>query len=251
LRGSSDFYRIRVGDYRIGVAVEGDEVEFVRCLHRRDIYGYFPYRFGLSYYAGAHAATRIATSLMEIPHTDRLIAERLRAEHFVELRRMHRDRRVMATLAPAGAPNGGVLSDEETRQFLRRHLDHWERHGYGLWVFRDRADGHFVGRAGLHSTNAGGKEEVELAYALMAEYWGRGLATEVAEGILAVAFGRLHMTEVVCFTLTTNRASQRVMEKVGFEYERDFVHAGLPHVFYRITASGWKGRGGDLRSSDT
>ncbi len=58
------------------------------------------------------------------------------------------------------------------------------------------------------------------------------------------------MTEVVCFTLTTNRASQRVMEKAGFEYERDIVHAGLPHVFYRITASGWKGRGGDLRSSD-
>jgi [ribosomal protein S5]-alanine N-acetyltransferase len=189
-------------------------------------------------------------TLIETFHTDRLIAERLRAEHFVELRRMHRDRRVMATLAPAGAPNGGVLSDEETRQFLRRHLDHWERHGYGLWVFRNRADCHFVGRAGLHSTNAGGKEEVELAYALMAEYWGRGFATEMAEGILAVAFGRLRMTEVVCFTLTTNRASQRVMEKAGFEYERDIVHAGLPHVLYSLTASGWKARGGDLRSTN-
>ena len=42
LSGSRDFYRIRVGDYRIGVAVEGDEVKFVRCLHRRDIHGYFP-----------------------------------------------------------------------------------------------------------------------------------------------------------------------------------------------------------------
>jgi mRNA interferase RelE/StbE len=42
LSGTSGFYRIRVGDYRIGIAVEGDEVEFVRCLHRRDIYRYFP-----------------------------------------------------------------------------------------------------------------------------------------------------------------------------------------------------------------
>ena len=42
LSGNSGFYRIRVGDYRIGIAVEGDEVEFVRCLHRRDIYRYFP-----------------------------------------------------------------------------------------------------------------------------------------------------------------------------------------------------------------
>lgn len=42
MSGASGFYRIRVGEYRIGVAVEGDEVEFVRCLHRRDIYRYFP-----------------------------------------------------------------------------------------------------------------------------------------------------------------------------------------------------------------
>ena len=42
MSGSSGFYRIRVGDYRIGLVVEGEEVEFVRCLHRRDVYRYFP-----------------------------------------------------------------------------------------------------------------------------------------------------------------------------------------------------------------
>lgn len=40
--GGGDYYRIRVGDYRIGVALEGETVAFVRCLHRRDIYRYFP-----------------------------------------------------------------------------------------------------------------------------------------------------------------------------------------------------------------
>jgi len=38
LRGASGFYRIRIAEYRIGIAVETAEVEFVRCLHRRDIY---------------------------------------------------------------------------------------------------------------------------------------------------------------------------------------------------------------------
>ena len=42
LSGASDLYRIRVGDYRIGIAFEGGRVEFVRSLHRRDIYRYFP-----------------------------------------------------------------------------------------------------------------------------------------------------------------------------------------------------------------
>jgi ribosomal-protein-alanine N-acetyltransferase len=179
---------------------------------------------------------------LETFSTDRLIAERLRPKHFDELRRMHRDPTVMATLAPAGAPNGGILSDKETQQFIHRHLDHWDRHGYGLWAFRDRANGRFVGRAGLYNTHVGGNDEVELAYALVAEYWNQGLATEMAEAILKVAFGQLHMTDLVCFTLTTNRASRRAMEKAGFEYERDVVHAGLPHVLYRVTASGWRER---------
>ena len=42
MSGTSNFYRIRVGDYRIGIAVAGDTVEFVRCLPRRDLYRFFP-----------------------------------------------------------------------------------------------------------------------------------------------------------------------------------------------------------------
>ena len=40
--GASNAYRIRVGGYRIGVFVEGDTVEFARCLARKDIYRQFP-----------------------------------------------------------------------------------------------------------------------------------------------------------------------------------------------------------------
>ena len=42
MSGSSGYYRVRVGDYRIGLAIAGEEVEFVRVLNRRDIYRYFP-----------------------------------------------------------------------------------------------------------------------------------------------------------------------------------------------------------------
>ncbi len=172
--------------------------------------------------------------------TDRLLAERLRPADFDDLCRLHRDPRVMATLAPAGHPTGGVLTDEETGQFLRRNLAHWDRHGYGLWAVRDRRDGRFVGRGGLRRVQIGDHEEVELGYALMADAWGRGLATELARAAVRVGFERLGLADIVCFTLTTNRASQRVMEKAGFRYERDLTHAGLPHRFYRLTAAQWR-----------
>jgi mRNA interferase RelE/StbE len=42
MSGGGKYFRIRVSDYRIGIVVDGDEIEFVRCLHRRDIYRFFP-----------------------------------------------------------------------------------------------------------------------------------------------------------------------------------------------------------------
>ena len=42
LQGHEDFYRIRVGDYRIGLFVEGETIAFVRVLHRKEVYRYFP-----------------------------------------------------------------------------------------------------------------------------------------------------------------------------------------------------------------
>jgi RimJ/RimL family protein N-acetyltransferase len=51
---------------------------------------------------------------------------------------------------------------------------------------------------------------------------------------VTVAFENLGMSDLVAFTLPINQASRRVMEKIGFSFERDIVHAGLPHVLYRI-----------------
>ena len=42
LSGYQHYYRIRIGDWRIGLKMEGDVVQFVRCLHRREVYRFFP-----------------------------------------------------------------------------------------------------------------------------------------------------------------------------------------------------------------
>ena len=42
LKGGDRYYRIRIEDYRVGLTLEGDTVTFVRFLHRKDIYRYFP-----------------------------------------------------------------------------------------------------------------------------------------------------------------------------------------------------------------
>jgi ribosomal-protein-alanine N-acetyltransferase len=51
-----------------------------------------------------------------------------------------------------------------------------------------------------------------------------------------VAFAReeLALDEIAAWTLTTNVASQRVLEKAGLVHERDFEHVDLPHRYYRL-----------------
>ncbi len=166
-------------------------------------------------------------------HTHRLVATRLQDTDLSELCRMDQDARVMATL-------GGTRTEERTRQYLRTNLDHWDKHGFGIWVFRAASDRSFVGRGGLRHVNIDGHDEVEVAYALMSEFWGCGLATEMARALLKIGFEQLALAQLVTYTLTTNQASRRVMEKVGFTFEREFVHGarGLPHVLYRIIRDG-------------
>ena len=148
---------------------------------------------------------------------------------FAELCLLHHDARVMETL-------GGVRSDAETRRFLEEKTAHWERHGFGMWMFRDRSDGAFVGRGGLQHMVVEGVPEVEVGYTVRAEDQGKGFATEMTQRMVEIGFERLGLANIVAFTLPTNVASRRVMEKTGFEFEREVDHAGYRQVLYRRLA---------------
>jgi mRNA interferase RelE/StbE len=42
LSAKGNYYRIRIGDYRMGIKIEKDEITLLRFMHRKDIYKYFP-----------------------------------------------------------------------------------------------------------------------------------------------------------------------------------------------------------------
>jgi RimJ/RimL family protein N-acetyltransferase len=165
--------------------------------------------------------------------TKHFFLEPLADEHFPLLDAFQRDARVMATL-------GGVRSEDETRRHVDEQVAHWAAHGFGLWIARAADTGVFVGRAGLRHVEAAGLPEVEVAYALVPDLWGRGLGTELAAECVRFGFEELGRSDLVCFTMTTNAASRRVMEKAGFRYEREFERAGLPHVLMRLRVADWR-----------
>lgn len=157
----------------------------------------------------------------------RLVYERLRLAHASELGPLLLDAHVYRTLHPGPAPTAA-----DVRAHAQVKEEHWERHGFGYWLLRDRGTGVMVGRGGLQHTHVEGAEAVEIGWAIVADRWGQGLATELAQTSIELGFGSLELAELVAYTLPDNVASRRVMEKTGFAYQRDIVHADLPHVLY-------------------
>jgi [ribosomal protein S5]-alanine N-acetyltransferase len=161
--------------------------------------------------------------------TPRLICERLVPAHEAELASLLRDPRVARTLFADGRPP----SDAEMALGMAIKVRHWETHGFGDWLLRDRQTGEMVGRGGLQRTRVEHEPEVEVGWAIVPGRWGQGLATELAQAAIATAFDDLGLVEIVAYSLPGNLASRRVMEKTGFVNERDIVHEDLPHVLYR------------------
>ena len=161
--------------------------------------------------------------------TARLVAGPMSDDDFDGLRLLHRDPVVMRTLSATGEP----LGEDETRGFIERCRDHWLQHGFGVWTFRLEFSDTFIGYCGLKRTTIEDEACIELLYAVRASHWGQGYASEMAAAVVRLGLDKLGADSLVSFTLPVNAASRRVMEKQGFVYEKDIVHAGLPHVFLR------------------
>ena len=116
------------------------------------------------------------------------------------------------------------------RSALLRDMDHWKRERCGRWIWR--RNGELVAHAGLLRI---ADDDVELAWFVAAAHRGQGLATEIARFAIGVALTELGLTRLSAKTEPSNAASLGVMRRCGMTYERDIIHAGLPHVRYVLT----------------
>ena len=170
----------------------------------------------------------MTASAPETVETPRMRGERLRAEHLDAVAPILADPRVGATL-------GGVRTREEVAEQLAAEEERWAREGMGYWMFFLAETGEPVARGGLSRAVFDGREEVEVGWTVAPEHWGRGLATELGAAAVAVAFDRLRLPDVVAYTLPQNTASRRVMEKLGFVYEKTAPYKVYgDHVLYRL-----------------
>lgn len=60
--------------------------------------------------------------------------------------------------------------------------------------------------------------DIEIYYGLHPDYWNKGIATEAAAALLRFGFMELKLPRIVGITMSHNKASARVLEKIGLVY---------------------------------
>lgn len=117
-----------------------------------------------------------------------------------------------------------MRSVENAAEWIRWNERNYEEYGFGLWAVTMKQDGTFVGDCGLTYQETDEGRHLEIGYHTLAEYRGRGFATEAARACLVIAFGAVECDDVVSIVHPDNVASNLVASR---------VHAGMRHVNQR------------------
>lgn len=156
------------------------------------------------------------------------------------------DPEVMRFIGPFGLPTVEAYRERIRTVWLPYYAPHSAR---GCWAIVEKATDQFAGWVFLRpavdykfAAEAGWTRatDLELGYRLRRAVWGRGIATEAARLLMTRALADPAVTGVVAAALVPNRASTRVMEKLGLARVREFPVPGFadPLVTYAVCREG-------------
>jgi ribosomal-protein-alanine N-acetyltransferase len=146
-----------------------------------------------------------------ILETERLLLRPLSADEADSLHRISNEPKVRLYLwddKPVSEATIKSLISQSDRMFSTEEV--------GVFGIRMRGGEDLVGFCGF--VRLAGMEETELWYELTQKVWGRGLATEAAWACVRYAFEEVGMERVIAGADAPNRASLRVIEKLGMKY---------------------------------
>ncbi len=138
------------------------------------------------------------------------------------------------------SPKGPLSSPEAADALLQCWLAHWQTHGFGHWAIALREQPEkVIGFGGLMNRQVGGAEGLYLYFRFMPQYWGLGLASEMALAVLAQAFEQLGVSSVQAVVMAPNTPSRKTLERIGMLLKSSLadVPGQAPSLVYEMTAA--------------
>ena len=148
-----------------------------------------------------------------ILQTTRLILRELCLEDADDMMRVHSHPEVQKYTG-----DGVITTLEGIQNKIAEKQADYRKYGYGRWATLLKEGNHFVGWSGLAYLPE--FDEIDVGYRLLPEYWGQGIATEATKAILPYAFNDLGLKRIIAIAMKDNKASIRVMEKAGMQFEK-------------------------------
>ena len=130
------------------------------------------------------------------------------------------------------------VSEEMAEEALCESVESFEHHGTGLWGFALKGEDRLIGFCGFRSFDDPPK--VEVLYGLIPEHWNEGLASEATTAMLRYGFEEIKLTRIYAGADPPNRASFRVMEKVGMKFAKRMIIGGLEAIYFSIAREDFK-----------
>jgi len=113
----------------------------------------------------------------------------------------------------------GVRTEADARRYVEMGpVASYERFGFGLWRVELKESGEAIGMCGLLKRDA--LPDVDVGFAFLPRHWSKGYAFESASAVVAHARNAFGLKRVVAITSPDNVASIRLLEKLGFRFER-------------------------------
>ena len=165
--------------------------------------------------------------------TPRLACRKFIADDLPAFARLYTDPDIMRHLA-----DGVAFTPRQVAERFARVQAHYRRQGFGMWAIVDRHTNKIIGRAGLQHLSE--VDEVEVGYALFPEYWGKGLATEIAGALVNYGFEKLNFPRIVALVSPKNAASIRVLEKIQLHNERTLELPTGPALLLSARRAEWQ-----------
>ncbi|MCY9592280.1 N-acetyltransferase [Paenibacillus chitinolyticus] len=108
--------------------------------------------------------------------------------------------------------------DDARAYILNGPVRMYEQFGFCLYLVERKEDQAPIGICGLIKRES--LEDVDIGFAFLPKYWSKGYAYEAASAVMSYGKDTLGLTRIVAITAQENQASERLLEKLGFQLER-------------------------------
>lgn len=151
---------------------------------------------------------------MIVAETDRLVLRRLTVEDAPFILELLNDPDWLRFIG-----DKGVRTLEDAQNYiLTGPIESYARRGFGLFLVERKADATSIGLCGLLKRDV--LEDVDVGYAFLPGYRGKGYAVEAAAAALRFGKETVGLTRVAAITNPGNARSIRVLEKLGLAFEK-------------------------------